>query len=130
MNQEFFIIKGATAPYLRIELINDGRTDFLKSDIINKALQDATITFSMWNVDTDVLKISKTPCNVVLAKTDGCEEKYVIEYRWRERDTKESGVYKGQFTIDFHGNLTEEGVDFPQGKLIVPISEDLKIYIK
>lgn len=130
MNQEFFIIKGATAPYLRIELINDGRTDFLKSDIINKSLQDATITFSMWNVDTDVLKISKAPCNVVLAKTDGCEEKYVIEYRWRERDTKESGIYKGQFTIDFHGNLTEEGVDFPQGKLIVPISEDLKIYIK
>ena len=92
MNQEFYIIKGATVPYLRMELINDGRTDFLKSDIINKSLQDATVKFSMKNTDTDILKISNAPCNVVLAKTDGCEEKYVIEYRWKERDTKESGI--------------------------------------
>lgn len=130
MNQEFYIIKGATVPYLRMELINDGRTDFLKSDIINKSLQDATVKFSMKNTDTDVLKISNAPCNVVLAKTDGCEEKYVIEYRWKERDTKESGIYQGWFTIDFHGNITEEGVDFPEGKLIVPISENLIIFIK
>lgn len=130
MNQEFYIIKGATVPYLRMELINDGRTDFLKSDIINKSLQDATVKFSMKNTDTDVLKISNAPCNVVLAKTDGCEEKYVIEYRWKERDTKESGIYQGWFTIDFHGNITEEGVDFPEGKLIVPISENLIIYVK
>lgn len=130
MNQEFYIIKGATVPYLRMELINDGRTDFLKSDIINKSLQDATVKFSMKNTDTDVLKISNAPCNVVLAKTDGCEEKYVIEYRWKERDTKESGIYQGWFTIDFLGNITEEGVDFPEGKLIVPISENLIIYVK
>lgn len=130
MNQEFYIIKGATVPYLRMELINDGRTDFLKSDIINKSLQDATVKFSMKNTDTDVLKISNAPCNVVLAKTDGCEEKYVIEYRWKERDTKESGIYQGWFTIDFHGNITEEGVDFPEGKLIVPISENLIIFVK
>ena len=130
MNQEFFIIKNATLPYLRMELINDGRSDFLKTDIINKSLQDATITFSMKNADTDVLKISNAPCNVVLAKSDGCEEKYVIEYRWKTRDTKESGVYQGWFTIDFHGNLTEEGVDFPEGKLIVPIAENLMIYVK
>lgn len=130
MNQEFYIIKGATVPYLRMELINDGRTDFFKSDIINKSLQDATVKFSMKNTDTDVLKISNAPCNVVLAKTDGCEEKYVIEYRWKERDTKESGIYQGWFTIDFHGNITEEGVDFPEGKLIVPISENLIIFVK
>lgn len=130
MNQEFYIIKGATVPYLRMELINDGRTDFFKSDIINKSLQDTTVKFSMKNTDTDVLKISNAPCNVVLAKTDGCEEKYVIEYRWKERDTKESGIYQGWFTIDFHGNITEEGVDFPEGKLIVPISENLIIFVK
>lgn len=130
MNQEFYIIAGSTVPYLRMELINDGRTDFLKSDIINKALQDATVKFSMKNSDTGVLKISNALCDVVLAETDGCEEKYIIEYRWKERDTKESGIYDGWFTIDFHGNITEEGVDYPKGRLIMPISEDLKIYVK
>lgn len=130
MNQEFYIIAGSTVPYLRMELINDGRTDFLKSDIINKALQDATVKFSMKNTDTGVLKVSNALCDVVLAETDGCEEKYIIEYRWKERDTKESGIYDGWFTIDFHGNITEEGVDYPQGRLIMPISEDLKIIVK
>jgi hypothetical protein len=128
--QEFYIINGATVPYLRMELINDGRTDYIKTDIINKSLQDAVVKFSMKNTETGVLKISNAPCNVVLAKTEGCEEKYVIEYQWKERDTKEKGVYQGWFTINFNGNLTEENVDFPQGKLIVPISEDLMIYIK
>lgn len=130
MTQEFFIIANSTLPYLRIELINDGRTDYLKTDIINKSLQDAKITFTMKNVNTGVLKISNAPCNVVMAKTEGCEERYVIEYQWKERDTKERGVFQGWFTINFNGNLTEEGVDYPQGKLIVPISEDLMIYVK
>lgn len=130
MTQEFYINQNSVLPYLRMELINDGRTDYRKSDIINKSLQDATITFSMENTDSGILKISNAPCNIVLAKTDGCEEKYVIEYRWSERNTREKGNYKGWFTIDFHGNLTEEGVDFPSGKLIMPISEDLIIYIK
>ena len=130
MTQEFFLIQGSTLPYLRMELINDGRTSFSKTDIINKSLQDSKITFSMKNVNTDILKISNAPCNIVLAKTDGCEEKYIIEYKWKERDTKEKGVYQGWFTIKFNGNLTEEYIDFPQGKLIMPISEDLIIYIK
>lgn len=128
--QEFYIINGSTVPYLRMELINDGRTDFLKNDIINKSLQDAKVTFSMKNIDNGILKVSNAPCDIVLAKTDGCEEKYVIEYRWKERDTKDRGVYKGWFTIIFNGNITEYGVDFPKGKLKMPISEDLYIYIK
>ena len=128
--QEFYIIQGSTLPYLRMELINDGRTDYMKTDIINKSLQNATVKFSMKNIETGVLKISNALCNVALAKTDGCEEKYVIEYQWKERDTKDKGIYQGWFTIDFSNNLTEENVDFPQGRLIVPISEDLMIFIK
>ena len=128
--QEFYIIQGATLPYLCMELINDGRTNDFKTDVINKSLQDAVVKFSMKNIETGVLKISNAPCNVVLVNNDGCEEKYVIEYQWKERDTKEKGIYQGWFTINFNGNLIEEGIDFPQGKLIVPISEDLMIYIK
>lgn len=127
---EFYINKGSVLPVLRMELINDGRFDFLKSDVIGKALQDSTITFTMKNVDTDILKVSSAKCNIVLADETGCEEKYVIEYKWKERDTKEEGIFKGQFTINFNGNISENEVSFPEGKLIMPISEDLIIYIK
>lgn len=130
MTQEFYIIKGSTLPYLQMELINDGRSDFLKSDVIGKALQDAKVSFSMKDINTDILKISNAPCNIVLANTESCNEQYVIEYQWKERDTKEEGVYKAWFTIDFHGNIKEEGTKFPKGRLIVPISEDLIVYIK
>lgn len=130
MNQEFYILNGSVLPYLRMELINDGRYDFMKRDIINKSLQDAKITFSMKNVETGQLKVSNAECDVVLAETNGCEEQYVIEYRWKKRDTKEKGIFKGWFTIEFNGNLTEENVDFPQGTLIMPIAEELLIIVK
>ncbi len=130
MTQEFYINSGSILPVLRMELINDGRYDYMKSDVIGKALQDAKVTFTMRNVDTEILKISNAKCNIVLAEDTGCEEKYVIEYRWKERDTKEKGVYQGWFTIDFNGNISEEGVSFPEGRMITPISEDLIIYIK
>lgn len=130
MNQEFYINKGSVLPVLRMTLINDGRYDYLKSDVMGKALQDAKVTFSMRNVDTDILKISNAKCNIVLADDTGCEEIYVIEYKWKDRDTKEEGIFKGQFTIDFNGNISEEGVVFPEGRMIMPISEDLIIYIK
>lgn len=130
MTQDFYIIKNSVLPYLRMELINDGRFDFEKTDIINKSLQDATVTFSMKNIDTDILKISNAPCNIVLAKTEGCEEKYIIEYQWKERDTKEEGIFQGWFTIKFNGNIVQENIDFPSGKLIMPIAEDLIIHIK
>jgi hypothetical protein len=84
----------------------------------------------MRNVDTEILKISNAKCNIVLADNTGCEEKYVIEYKWKERDTKEAGIFQGWFTIDFNGNITENEIDYPEGRLIVPISEDLIIYIK
>ena len=64
MTQEFFINKNSTLPVLRMELINDGRYDFLKSDVMGKALQDSVITFSMRNVDTDILKVSNAKCDV------------------------------------------------------------------
>ena len=130
MTQDFYINNNSTLPVLRMELINDGRYDFYRSDVINKALQDAVITFSMKNVDSGLWKISNVPCNLMLEDSNGCEERYLIEYQWKPRDTKEPGIYQGFFTISFNGNISESGVNFPQGKLIMPISEDLMIHIK
>lgn len=128
MAQEFFIRKGSVNPVLRMELIKDGRYDFKKS-MIDNAIQDSVVKFYMKDVETDLLKVAKADADIVLAQEEGCEEKYILQYKWKERDTKKEGIYEGWFEINFNGNLKEEGVDYPSGKMIVPIQEKLQIII-
>ena len=127
MEQEFFINRGSILPSLRMEVINDGRNSFWK---FHEAIQNATVTFSMRDVDTDILKVSKAPCEIVMANDGGCEEKYIIQYKWKARDTKDVGKFKGWFEIKFMDDLTQYGVEYPSGLLISPISEDLYVIIK
>lgn len=125
---EFIIKKGSVNPVLRMELIKDGRYDFKKS-MIDNAIQDSVVKFYMKDVETDLLKVAKADADIVLAQEEGCEEKYILQYKWKERDTKKEGIYEGWFEINFNGNLKEEGVDYPSGKMIVPIQEKLQIVI-
>ncbi len=127
MEQEFFINEGSVLPVLRMELINDGRYSFNK---FYNAIQNADVTFSMRNADTDILKISNAKCEILEVEDGGCEEKYIIQYTWKKRDTNERGKFIGMFNINFLGGLTEDGVDYPEGLLKVPIASDLAIYIK
>ena len=127
--QEFFIMKGSVNPVLEMELINDGRYDFQKS-LLNDALQDSVVTFNMKSEETGILKISQANANIVLANEDSCQERYILQYKWKERDVKQEGIFYGWFEIKFNGNLTSDGVDYPKGNLIVPIEEDLRIIIK
>ena len=128
MAQEFFIRKGSVNPVLRMELIKDGRYDFKKS-MIDNAIQDSVVKFYMKDVETGLLKVAKADADIVLAQEEGCEEKYILQYKWKERDTKKEGTYEGWFEINFNGDLKEEGVDYPSGKMIVPIQEKLQIVI-
>lgn len=126
---EFFIRRGSVNPVLRMELIDDGRYDFKRS-LINNALQDSVVTFSMRDAETGQLKIGKAPADIVLADDDTCEERYILQYKWKDRDVKHEGIFDAWFEIKFNGNITEDGVDYPDGNLKVPILEDLKIYIR
>lgn len=125
---EFIIKKGSVNPVLRMELIKDGRYDFKKA-MIDNAIQDSVVKFYMKDVETGLLKVAKADADIVLAQEEGCEEKYILQYKWKERDTKKEGIYEGWFEINFNGNLKEEGVDYPSGKMIVPIQEKLQIVI-
>ena len=125
---EFIIKKGSVNPVVRMELIKDGRYDFKKS-MIDNAIQDSVVKFYMKDVETGLLKVAKADADIVLAQEEGCEEKYILQYKWKERDTKKEGTYEGWFEINFNGNLKEEGVDYPSGKMIVPIQEKLQIVI-
>ena len=97
--------------------------------LLNNAIQNADVTFSMWD-EHDVLRISCGQCNIVLVDQDTCDERYVIEYAWKKRDTKRPGQYKGRFTITFKDDIYQEGMQFDGGDLIMPIHEDLEIFIK
>lgn len=127
--QCFYINKNATLPTLRMELINDGRYDFLKSSHFYNVIQNADAYFSMRD-EHDVLKISNQPCSILLIDEDTCDERYIIEYRWRERDTQKSGHFKGKIKIEFKDDIYESGVTYNAGTFIGPLYEDLDIFIK
>jgi hypothetical protein len=127
--QEFFILKGSTNPVLEMELIKDGRYDF-RQTLFNESLQDSKVTFSMRNRDTGVMKISKAKANIMLSADDTCEDRYVLQYRWNERDVNQEGIYEGWFEIKFNENIISEGIDYPKGNLKVPIEEGLLIIVK
>lgn len=126
MAYNFFINKGATLPTLRMEAINDGRHDFSK---LNIALQAADVYFNMTNIENGIRKIANQKANVIMKEDDGCEDKYIIEYQWKERDTKTPGLYKGEFRIVFNNIVEVDGKTLPIGELIVPISQELHIHI-
>lgn len=126
--QEFYINTDSLLPILRMELIYDGRSDYNK---FFDAVQNATITFTMINVDSGVTKIANAKSYIKLRETVSCNEEYVICYDWKKRDTKEKGTYKGIFTITFDGILTsEDDIIYPIGDLIMPIREELYIIIR
>jgi hypothetical protein len=127
MAMAFKINKGATMPYLRMELVNDGRSDYHKAYLALQAAEG--VTFSMWDKETGIYKIANAPADIVYDEYSGCEERYIIQYRWKKRDTNESGRYVGQFKIRFSDNIVMEGVTFPSGELVMPIEETLYIDI-
>jgi hypothetical protein len=117
----FYIKKNSELPLLTMELIFDGRNDFRH---FYELIQNADITFSMYNPENNIKKISCRPAEIV-KKIIPCEdltsrEEYYIVYKWRQKDTKEPGTYVGEFSIDF---LDGTGV------LITPIQEKLFIHV-
>lgn len=127
MANYFTINKLSELPKLRAALILDGRHDYAKFFL---ALQAAdSVTFSMRNLDTGTYKIANAPAEIVYDEESGCEERYFLQYSWKKRDTNESGTFVGHFHIHFNDQIVADGMTFPAGELIVPISEPLHIMV-
>lgn len=124
--KQFNINKDATLPYLEIEPVINGRYNFRK---LYEAIQGANVTFSMKNVDTGIWKVANAKAHIVDSSSQGCEERFKIQYRWKTRDTKEPGRYIAQFKITFADDIVSGDTIFPKGDLIVPIAEDIIVNI-
>ena len=124
--QYFYLKQGATLPRIVVELIEDGRHDYNK---FHECIQNADITFTMVNIDTNVTKVAKAKAYIKLRENDDCTEQYVICYDWKAHDTKEAGSYKGIFEITFNGNIKNDEYTYPSGVLKMPIREELIVVI-
>ena len=126
MSQFFYIKQNATLPTLRMELIEDGRNTFNK---FHECIQNANVTFTMVNIDTNVTKVAKNKAYIKLREDDNCTENYLICYDWKKHDTKENGTFKGTFEITFDSDIKNDLYEYPNGILNMPIREELTIVI-
>ena len=122
----FFIRQNSILPRLVMEVVEDGKHDYNK---LWECIQNANITFTMVNADTNVTKVAKAKAYIKLREDDDCTEQYVICYDWKAHDTKEAGTYIGTFDIDFNGELKNDNYTYPQGLLKMPIREKLYIIV-
>jgi hypothetical protein len=120
---EFYIRQGATDPILKLRLIDDGKND--KSSI-NDLLENADITFDMYEFNTENPILLNETCNITTRtkKFQNTTDEYYITYRFTESQTTEKGRYEGRVTIQFLD--TDQN---PTTKLILPIREKLFINI-
>jgi hypothetical protein len=104
-----------------MELVNDGRNDFRK---FYEKIQNATITFTMYDVETKVKRIACSTASIEMVVANDCANTetptYYITYQFSELQTSRVGRYNGYFTITFLDGT---------GTLIAPIRDELYINV-
>ena len=114
---EFFIKKNATLPVLKMQVVKDGRSDYIS---FMESLVVSTIYFTMIDIETGIPKIVSAPADIVaLTLPAGATPEYYIYFKFTARDTNTVGRYQGQFLIKN-----------AEGDLIVPIREELYINVE
>lgn len=114
----FFIKQGATLPVLKMQVVQDGRSDYQN---FSELIATSKILFSMVDVKTGIPKISSKRAGFVhktFVNPDTPDE-YYIYYQFTSRDTNTVGLYEGQFLLS-----NEQGV------LILPLRERLFINVQ
>ena len=115
---EFFITKNSTLPLLKMQVVQDGRSDFQN---FSELISTSKILFSMNDVYTGRPKISSKRAGFVhktFVNPDTPVE-YYIYYQFTKRDTNTVSRYEGQFLLS-----NEQGV------LILPLRERLFINVQ
>ena len=114
---EFFIRKNSTLPIIKVQIVKDGGLGFREFDNLTK---DSTITFSMWNEETNVYYIMNKPASVMVKpSTVGSNEvEYFVYYQLSSHETRDIGGYIAEFKVTNS-----------QGEIILPRRKKLFINI-
>jgi len=115
---EFFIKQNATLPVLKMQIVKDGRSDYV---VFMDQLEVSTIYFSMINTANGIPKVVSAPANIV-EKTFaelGTPVEYYVYFQFTSTMTNTPGRYIGQFLIKND-----------EGNLILPIREELYINVQ
>ena len=109
---EFNIRKGATLPFIEVNLIKDGRTDY---NYVGTNLSGNTIYFYMKNVETGFYKISNS-----IATFSTIDN--TIYYQFTKKNTNTVGRYEGGFKI-----YTDQGlIELPlRNKIFINVLESI-----
>ena len=83
---EFFIRQGASDPILKMRMIDDGKND--KSSF-NDLLENAEITFDMYDSKTGEPMVLASPCNITTRTKlyNQTTDEYYIVYRFTSEQT-------------------------------------------
>jgi len=117
----FFIKRNSTLPELKYPLTQHTLEQY---DITSNMLENAAITFSMIDADSGRYRIANVPANLVINNDRPeypDELQYTLTYRFKLKDTKVSGRFQANFTIDFLGDSC--------GKIGLPVNEYINIII-
>ena len=115
---EFFIKQNATLPVLKMQIVKDGRSDYV---VFMDQLEVSTIYFSMINTANGIPKVVSASANIV-EKTfaePGTPVEYYVYFQFTSTMTNTPGRYVGQFLIKND-----------EGNLILPIREELYINVQ
>lgn len=113
---DFYIMKNATLPILKLQLAKDGRSDYHNYD----NLSGSTIQFSMIDTETNIPKITSQIAQIVVVPPTETnpETEYYITYQFTEKNTNKIGKYLGQFSIKSD-----------QGDVLLQQQDEIYIYI-
>ena len=117
-----FIKQNSTLPRIKFDLKQHIRE---KLDISDDMMDNVAVTFSMVNEETGKYVVANAEANLeknscVYEKLDN--SKYTLFYAPKLKDTKRSGIFRGEFVIDFLGNEY-------CGKIKLPTNDTIQIII-
>ena len=115
---EFFINQNATLPLLKMQIVKDGRSDYVN---FMNLLEISNIFFTMINTANGIPKIVSAPAYIV-EKTfaePGTPTEYYVYFQFTSTQTNTPGRYEGQFLLSSD-----------DGNLILPIREQLYINVQ
>lgn len=115
---EFFILQNATLPLLKMQIVKDGRSDYVT---LMNLLEVSNIFFSMINTATGIPKVVSAPASIVekLYSEFGTPTEYYVYFQFTAMQTDTPGRYEGQFLLSSD-----------EGNLILPIREQLFINVQ